>query len=395
MGNFTFDGHKVPFEEGDTVGAALHRRGVKVLSRSLKYHRPRGLFCNQGSCGSCLVDVDGIPNTTACTALCKDGAVVRSQNRLGSARHDLFGLTDKVFWDGFDPHDAFTRPRWMNALFLRAVRFMSGLGRPPKPGTHLEGPRRHMLAVDELVIGAGSRGIARAITASNEGKQVLLVDEARVPGGSARWHPLEVPTRTLAASLGKHPSITVWTGSTCFGLYPGETGPLAAIARPGPAPDAKMPDLWEVTAKRITLALGGHDAWPLFPNNDLPGVLSLRGAIRLLGEHGVRPGWTVVVHGERLPPGIGAWFQNAGIQVVAQGKVTEARGGVTIEAAKVNNDWVGCDTILSNLPGTPRVELYQQAGCKLDWSRGVLGPAHDATGATNVPGVFVATEAHP
>src|SRR5213596_261153 len=62
--------------------------------------------------------------------------------------------------------------------------------------------------------------------------------------------------------------------------------------------------VWEVTAPRITLATGHHDAWPLFANNDLPGILSLRGALRLLGEHGVRPGSQVVVHGPRIAPAI-------------------------------------------------------------------------------------------
>ncbi len=391
MGSFTFDGHRVPFEEGDTLGAALHRKGVKVLSRSLKYHRPRGLYCNQGSCGSCLVDVDGVPNTPACMAACRDGAKVLSQNRLGSARHDLFGVTDKVFWEGFEPHKFMTRPRALNTLFLKAVRFMSGLGRAPRPDAHLEGPRRHTLTVDELVVGAGRSGLRRAIAAAEAGANVLLVDEARQPGGSSRWHPLEATTKTLAASLGKHATLTVWTGAVCFGLYPGaegSTGPLAAIQRPGPG----GPDLWEVSARRITLATGHHDAWPLFANNDLPGVLSLKGALRLLGEHGVRPGWRVVVHGARVEPAITAWFQNAGVQVVAQGPVTEARGGVQVEAAKVNGDWVGCDAILCNLPPTPRVELFQQAGCKLDWMRGGLGPASARDGATSVPGVYSALE---
>ena len=44
-GQFTFDGKAIPFEDGDTVGSALHRAGVKVIARSLKYHRPRGLYC--------------------------------------------------------------------------------------------------------------------------------------------------------------------------------------------------------------------------------------------------------------------------------------------------------------------------------------------------------------
>ncbi|HLF16841.1 MAG TPA: (2Fe-2S)-binding protein, partial [Candidatus Thermoplasmatota archaeon] len=77
---FTFDGQEVPCRPGDTLGSALHRAGVKVLSRSLKYHRPRGLYCCTGSCASCFVDVDGVPNVPACMTGAHPGAAVRSQN---------------------------------------------------------------------------------------------------------------------------------------------------------------------------------------------------------------------------------------------------------------------------------------------------------------------------
>jgi sarcosine oxidase subunit alpha len=83
-GHFTFDGKEVPYEDGDTLGSALHRAGVKVLSRSLRYHRPRGLFCCTGSCASCLVEVDGVPNLPACTQAAR-GCTVLSQYRIGSA----------------------------------------------------------------------------------------------------------------------------------------------------------------------------------------------------------------------------------------------------------------------------------------------------------------------
>ena len=48
--SFTFDRRRVRATEGDTIGAALHRSGRRTLSRSFKYHRPRGLFCCAGQC---------------------------------------------------------------------------------------------------------------------------------------------------------------------------------------------------------------------------------------------------------------------------------------------------------------------------------------------------------
>ena len=51
----------VPVEEGDSVAAALYRAGVRTFTRSLKYHRRRGLYCLTGDCPNCTLEVDGEP----------------------------------------------------------------------------------------------------------------------------------------------------------------------------------------------------------------------------------------------------------------------------------------------------------------------------------------------
>ena len=45
---FTFDGRSITARPGQTIAGALHQDGVHVVSRSFKYHRPRGLFCATG-----------------------------------------------------------------------------------------------------------------------------------------------------------------------------------------------------------------------------------------------------------------------------------------------------------------------------------------------------------
>ncbi|HUR61911.1 MAG TPA: 2Fe-2S iron-sulfur cluster-binding protein [Candidatus Thermoplasmatota archaeon] len=395
MAPFTFDGKEVPIHPGDTYGAALHRAGVRVLSRSMKYHRPRGLYCVQGSCGSCFVNADGTPNVPACTALAKDGCRLTSQNTVGTAQHDLLGIVDKVYWNGFDPHNAFTRMRLLNEVFLRGVRFMSGVGKPPAPGLAAapDGPRRHTLQVDELVVGAGRSGLQRAHEAGKAGARVLLVDELPHLGGTAAWDPFEMETRRLRDRVAALPNVQAWTQALCFGIYGAQEHGKPLVAALRRTQDGRE-DLVEVTASRITLGAGSHDAWPLFTNNDLPGVLSLRGALRLLGEHKVAPGRRAVVHGDPLPKHIVAFLQNAGTDVVAGGSVLAARGISHVEAAQVAGDWVACDTILCNLPGTPRIELFQQAGCALDWSSGVLAAkSAGPDGATTRPGVHKAVRA--
>ena len=40
---FSFDGQEYTAYSGDTIASALTAADVKVLSRSFKYHRPRGI----------------------------------------------------------------------------------------------------------------------------------------------------------------------------------------------------------------------------------------------------------------------------------------------------------------------------------------------------------------
>ncbi|HOP57646.1 MAG TPA: (2Fe-2S)-binding protein [Bacillota bacterium] len=81
--DFYFDGRPMSGKEGDTIAAALHASGIKVLSKSIKDGRNRGLYCAIGNCGSCHMTVDGIPNVKTCITELKDGMVVESQKGLG------------------------------------------------------------------------------------------------------------------------------------------------------------------------------------------------------------------------------------------------------------------------------------------------------------------------
>lgn len=370
--SFTFDGRDIPFREGDTYASALHRAGVLEISRSMKYHRPRGLYCVGGSCASCFVEVDGVPSVPTCTSAAEAQAELRSQNRLGSARRDLLGITDKVYAGGFDPHAAFTRPVVLNKMFLKAVRFMSGVGRAPEPSTRPGAGRHERIEMRELIVGAGAAGLRRAAEARGK---VLLVDEEPGLGGSARYDPSEVETRALAEEAEDWDHVQAWTSTLAFGVY----GDTVALARGG--------DLIEVTAKRTTIAPGRHDAWPVFENNDLPGVLSLRGARRLLQGHGVLPGKRIVGHGAPLPRDFVDALEAAGGRVVEAGTVQGVRGGTRVEKALVDGRRVACDAVVCHLRGTPRVELFQQAGCELRFRDGVLAPQTDDQGRTTRPDI--------
>src|SRR5579885_3907339 len=68
-----FDGQPIEAYVGDTVASAAYGAGVRLFSRSFKYHRPRGLLCCAGRCPNCLVSVDGTPNVRACVTPVADG----------------------------------------------------------------------------------------------------------------------------------------------------------------------------------------------------------------------------------------------------------------------------------------------------------------------------------
>jgi predicted molibdopterin-dependent oxidoreductase YjgC len=80
---FVFEGKEIEGYEGLPIAAALHAAGVKVLSFSEKYDRPRGFFCAVGKCSSCLMEVDGRPNVMVCMEPLKAGMKVKRQKGQG------------------------------------------------------------------------------------------------------------------------------------------------------------------------------------------------------------------------------------------------------------------------------------------------------------------------
>ncbi len=83
---FFFDGQELKGFDGETIAAALHAGGVRVLGHSHIMHRPRGIFCAIGNCSSCLMVVDGEPNIRICVEKVKSGMRVETQQGKGCLR---------------------------------------------------------------------------------------------------------------------------------------------------------------------------------------------------------------------------------------------------------------------------------------------------------------------
>ncbi len=80
---FTYEGQLLEGYEGETIAAALHAAGVRVLSHSHEKQRPRGFYCAIGNCSSCLMVVDGEPNVRICVEMLQDGMQINTQRGKG------------------------------------------------------------------------------------------------------------------------------------------------------------------------------------------------------------------------------------------------------------------------------------------------------------------------
>ncbi len=139
------EGRPLETRAGQSVAVALFTAGEKILSRSVKYHRPRGFFCLSGHCGACLMRIDGRPNIKACRTPVAPGLKVERQNTFPSGRFDVLGAADFLFARGMDHHTMMTSPRALNQILQKVVRELGGLGRlpdepsgtPPWPGRRI------------------------------------------------------------------------------------------------------------------------------------------------------------------------------------------------------------------------------------------------------------------
>ncbi|MGB9329928.1 MAG: 2Fe-2S iron-sulfur cluster-binding protein, partial [Steroidobacteraceae bacterium] len=163
--SFTFNGRTLTGFRGDTLASALLANGVRLVGRSVKLHRPRGIW----SCGveepSALVDVGHAgrrtPNVRTTMLPIVDGLCAASVNCWPSVGLDLGAVTGA--FAGLLPagfyYKTFMWPSWR--LFEPAIRRLAGLGRAPREADadHYE---EVAAAADVLVVGAGLAGLTAA-----------------------------------------------------------------------------------------------------------------------------------------------------------------------------------------------------------------------------------------
>ena len=289
---FSFDGSDYQGYEGDSVASALLGNGRWLLSRSFKYHRPRGPLTLAGQDANTLVQLPDEPNVLADMHPARDGLAVQGQNYAGSLDHDrdaYLGKFSRFMPVGFY-YRSFYKPKGMWKVWEPLIRKKAGLGVLDlnfKPQYY----DKAYLFVDLAVIGAGPAGLRAALDAANAGASVLLVEQLPVLGGSLNYARFDLSGKraaevrdVLVSSVQDHPNIQVLTQATCNAWFADNYLPVIQHKR-----------MYKVRATRCLVAAGSFDQPVVFRNNDLPGVLLTSAVQRLMKLYAVKPGNRAVV----------------------------------------------------------------------------------------------------
>lgn len=290
--HFQFDGQACQGFAGDSIASALLGSGRWLLSRSFKYHRPRGPLSMAGQDANTLVQLPDEPNVLADLEAARDGQVVEGQNFNGSLAHDrdaYLGKFSRFMPVGFY-YRSFYKPKGMWKVWEPLIRKKAGLG-VLDLGFRPQYYDKAYLFVDLAVIGAGPAGLRAALDAANAGAKVLLIEQQPVLGGSLTYARFDIAgTRAtslrqeLLAAVEGHPNIQVLLDATCNGWFTDNYLPVIQHKR-----------LYKVRASRCLVAAGSFDQPVVFRNNDLPGVMLTSAVQRLMKLYAVKPGQRAVV----------------------------------------------------------------------------------------------------
>ncbi|GBL54952.1 glycine cleavage T protein [Pseudomonas citronellolis] len=289
---FSFDGRDYQGYEGDSIASALLGNGRWLLSRSFKYHRPRGPLTLAGQDANALVQLPDEPNVLADMHPAREGLAVEGQNFSGSLDNDrdaYLGKFSRFMPVGFY-YRSFYKPKGMWKVWEPLIRKKAGLG-VLDLGFKPQYYDKAYLFVDLAVIGAGPAGLRAALDAANAGARVLLVEQQPVLGGSLNYARFDIAGRRAAAlraelvgAVEGHPNIQVLTQATCNAWFTDNYLPVIQHKR-----------MYKVRATRCLVAAGSFDQPVVFRNNDLPGVLLTSAAQRLMKLYAVKPGKRAVV----------------------------------------------------------------------------------------------------
>ncbi len=426
---FFFNGASYVGFDGDTLASALLANGVRLVARSFKYHRPRGIMTAGAEEPNALVQIGSgprvEPNLRATQVEIFDGLAAASQNCWPGVEFDIGRINDfvsRLLPAGFY-YKTFMWPPGFWHLYEWAIRRAAGMGRAADSAD----PDRydHRFAhCDVLVAGGGPAGLAAAFAAARAGARVILCDEQNEFGGSLLGGAEKIGGKPgmdwVAGTLETMrwlPAIAMLPRTSAFGYY--DHNLVALCERVAdhlgePKPGQPRQRVWHVRAKQVVLATGAIERPLVFADNDRPGTMLAGAARTYLNRYGVICGRRAAVFTSndsayaaalelaaagveiaavvdlRVEPG--AWGEAAaakGLRVIAGSAVAAVRGAQAVKAIEVaklgidgaslagGREIVRCDLLLNSGGWTPSVHLFSQSGGRLAYD--------DALGAF-VPG---------
>lgn len=414
---FRFDDKTYTGFQGDTLASALLANNVKLVGRSFKYHRPRGVFSAGPEEPNALVHLRSgdrqEPNTRATMIELYDGLIAESQNRGKSLRNDPQRINNlfKAFLPAGFYYKTFMGPfrntrLWMFIEgFIRKSAGMGAASGLPDPD-HYDQMSRHC---EVLVIGGGPAGLMAAKSAAANGARVILVDDRADPGGQLRYEQYEIDGKKgldwineTVAGLEAMDNVFILRRTTAFGYYDHNfIGCVERVCDHLPEPEGHKPRqrVWNLQAGHVVLATGSHEQPMVFGNNDLPGIM-LAGAVRTyVNQYGVVPGKRAVVFTScddayrtaidlhdagttvvalvdtrKLDSSYAQQLLDRKIRIINDSAIVSAQGnadGVTsVEVHSLSGGGaqrLDCDLVAMSNGWAPALHLFSQSGGKTAW----------------------------
>ena len=347
--SFTFDGKQYGGFKGDTLASALLANGVRVVGRSFKYHRPRGILAAGAEECNALVTVGQgdleEPNVRATLQPLYDGLTARSQNCWPSVKFDIGRSLDYLhfLWPAGFYNKTFIWPHWH--WYEGFIRRLSGLGKLP-PGNDPDRYVHHNVHCDVLIVGGGPAGLSAALAASDNAARVVVIEQDSLLGGSLLWSEgiingergdawLEETERVLR----QRDNVTMLTGTTASAWFDHrmviacEMVSDRRVTGEGEGPRLR---LWKIHAREVILATGAIEQPLVFANNDRPGIMLASAVQQYCNRYAVAPGMCVAIATNNDSAyGVAGALMNAGIDVVA---MIDARQSPAGEGARMIRD---------------------------------------------------------